>query len=270
MPLNRFTDYDDFKNRWSEKYLEQAVLWNLLQGDDEGKLRPGDNITREELAAVVYRLLLTEPASAVISRMMKSAVYIRADTSAGTAVGSGFWSRFASSEHPLIVTNAHVVHNQDGSERDNIKVAGHQGAGFSPMEAMPAEHYIKNLSDDLAIIEAEWPSYLRDEEPPVAEYSERDIEQGLEVWALGHPFAESFDVSRGIVRHVERIINYWNAPQHMYGLDVPINPGNSGGMLVNAKGYLVGVPSAGRRAADAHSMTYAIPLEKVKQLEESL
>src|SRR5690606_28469123 len=59
--LERFADYEsDIKGRWSEDALRNAVLWGVLRGDDKGRLRPRDPVTREELAAVVHRLMLSE------------------------------------------------------------------------------------------------------------------------------------------------------------------------------------------------------------------
>lgn len=258
--LKRFTDYDsDIRGRWSEKYLEQAVLWGLLQGDEAGTLRPKDPITREELAVITYRLLLSEPASATITRQMESLVLVTTET----GLGSGFWLR-----DWLLVTNAHVVHDRDKTPRGRIEVWGHPGTGFSPVEPTSAAILAVSHADDLTILQAEAPGYMFDRTPPPVELSDRDPAWGQEVWALGHPYAESWDVSRGIIRHPQRFINAWEIGQQVLALDVPINPGNSGGMLINAKGRIVGVPSAGR--VGVNSMTYAVPVSRVKRLEEQL
>jgi len=255
MPLEKFRDHNQI-SPWAEKYLKQAVKWGLLIGDDEGKLRPQDSLTREELAAVLYRLLLSQPHTATLSDALSSLVFISASREEGTAIGSGFWL-----PNWHVITNAHVVFDGE-AEADTIGVMGNPGDDFHPFRSQAASIVEVDYRNDLALLAVQPTHY--DWNPSPVTFSERDIERGLEVWALGHPLAQSWDVCRGIIRHKQRGVNYWKRPQLVYALDVPINPGNSGGMLVNAKGKLVGVPCAG--VLQANNLTYAVPLEHVKEL----
>ena len=259
MVLDKFRDSDEISS-WSEKYLKQAVKWGLLEGDDRGKLRPKDNLTREEFAAVLYRLLLSQPHTSTLSDALSSLVYISATKGDRRGVGSGFWI-----DDWRVVTNAHVVFDDD-TEADSIGVMGNPGDDFHPLRTQAASIIEVDQRNDLALLAVQPTSY--EWEPTPAEFSQRDVEAGLEVWALGHPLAQSWDVCRGIVRDEQRGINYWQNSQLVHALDVPINPGNSGGMLVNAKGKLVGVPCAG--ILQANNLTYAVPMKYVKELIASV
>lgn len=48
-------DFSDFPDDWSSEALRAAVDQGLLIGDTHGRLRPGDDLTRAEMAAVVNR-----------------------------------------------------------------------------------------------------------------------------------------------------------------------------------------------------------------------
>lgn len=46
----------DYSGRWSEKYIQAAIRSGIMTGDPDGRFRPRDPVTREELAAVLARL----------------------------------------------------------------------------------------------------------------------------------------------------------------------------------------------------------------------
>lgn len=261
--LERFADYEsDIRGRWSEDALRNAVLWGVLRGDDKGRLRPRDPVTREELAAVVHRLMLSEPEIAMAVRAMASIVHIYAVHGAAASIGSGFW---VADWH--VVTNAHVVfaRDEDGQPREpeRLGVWGNQAAGFSPLDPVEVDEIVAvDHDNDLAVLRCRPPRYPV--EPVPLPFADKDVGQGMQVWALGHPYNQGWDICKGIIRHPTRVINVWQRSQHVYGLDVPINPGNSGGALVNAEGELVGVPNAG--AQGANNFTFAIPKQYVEAL----
>lgn len=260
MTLERFKDYEsDIKDRWSEEALALNVLWGLLRGDDQGNLRPRDTITREEVAIMFKRLLLSTPAVSAVSYAMRSLIYIQANKGPdGWGVGSGFWFP----HNWYAVTNAHVAAVRDTWEPAlEFRILGHPAAGFDPVAYMTAEVVSLDHGNDLALLKVHKPPYEVTPVPIVP--SDKDPQAAQEVWALGHPANEEWDTSRGIIRNPFRIINYWNQPQQVMGLDVPLNPGNSGGLLINAKGRLVGVGCAGRMSMN--NMTYAIPVSIVEQ-----
>lgn len=55
-PLAKLVDQNEIAS-WARPYVEQMVLSGVMQGDANGKFRPKAAVTREELAAVIARVL---------------------------------------------------------------------------------------------------------------------------------------------------------------------------------------------------------------------
>ena len=55
-PLAKLADQNEIAS-WARPYVEQMVLSGVMQGDANGKFRPKAAVTREELAAVIARVL---------------------------------------------------------------------------------------------------------------------------------------------------------------------------------------------------------------------
>ena len=76
---------------------------------------------------------------------------------------------------------------------------------------------------------------------PYLEWSEDEPWDGMDVFAVGHPFGMAWSITKGIVSNNERIVR---SPYVRYiQTDTTINVGNSGGPLVNTAGNVVGVNS---------------------------
>lgn len=55
-PLAKLADQNEIAN-WARPYVEKMVVSGIMQGDANGKFRPKATVTREELAAVIARVL---------------------------------------------------------------------------------------------------------------------------------------------------------------------------------------------------------------------
>ena len=55
-PLAKLADQNEIAN-WARPYVEQTVVSGVMQGDANGEFRPKAAVTREELAAVIARVL---------------------------------------------------------------------------------------------------------------------------------------------------------------------------------------------------------------------
>ena len=55
-PLAKLTDQNEISS-WARSYVEKMVVSGIMQGDANGKFRPKAAVTREELAAVIARVL---------------------------------------------------------------------------------------------------------------------------------------------------------------------------------------------------------------------
>lgn len=157
-----------------------------------------------------------------------SVVQIRVLTAGGqTATGTGFVY-----DDTHLVTNEHVVAN----ERDLF--VRYRTTGWRDATVVGTDVY-----SDLAVLQV-------DDRPSVADplpLLGRDPPIGTEVVAIGNPFGLSGTVSTGIVSGVNRTLpapNNFSIPDALQ-TDAPVNPGNSGGPLVDLRGQVVGVISAG-------------------------
>jgi S1-C subfamily serine protease len=166
----------------------------------------------------------------------------------------------------LIVTNAHVVNDAESFS------AGPGG------RLRPARVIAAAPCEDLAVLKLADPSGLK--AMPLG--SQSSLRLGETVVALGYPQTASrkasltsttgvVSVARSVYREPALDIPlYPNVVQ----TDAAINPGNSGGPLLDLRGRLVGVNSAGRTVSQSgrivQGQNYAIGVDRVKQVVRTL
>lgn len=119
----------------------------------------------------------------------------------------------------------------------------------------------KDSYADLAVLKAELPEKY----PPLKLAG--TIKIGEPVYAIGSPFGLTGSITSGIVSQVNRTgITY--VP--MLQTDAAINPGNSGGPLINSRGEVVGVATAGIEKSVAEGVGFAVPSTIVKRIVPEL
>ncbi|MEM3403764.1 MAG: trypsin-like peptidase domain-containing protein [Nitrososphaeria archaeon] len=162
----------------------------------------------------------------------------------------GLGSGFVYDGEGHVVTNNHVV----------------EGGGFFIITAYDNEMFDAKLIGrdsyaDLAVLEAKLPQKYT----PLKTTDKIVI--GEPVYAIGSPFGLSGSITSGIVSQVNRTgITY--VP--MLQTDAAINPGNSGGPLLNSKGEVVGVTTAGVAKFISEGIGFAVPSTIVKRIVPSL
>ncbi|MBL8014728.1 MAG: trypsin-like peptidase domain-containing protein [Candidatus Doudnabacteria bacterium] len=174
-------------------------------------------------------------------------------------VGAG--SGFIITQEGLIVTNRHVVSDEDA----NYTVVLNDGSKFS------AEVIGRDTILDIAIVKIE-----AGEDLPTLELGDSaSIKVGQTVVAIGNSLGEfSNTVSSGIISGLSRSIlasSGEDVPERLSGVlqtDASINPGNSGGPLLDLRGKVIGVNVA--IAQDAENIGFAIPINAVKQVVDSV
>lgn len=174
-------------------------------------------------------------------------------------VGGG--SGFIVSEDGLIITNKHVVADEDAS----YTVLTNDGKKYD------AEVLARDPVQDLAVVK------MKDAPPgllPVKLGDSDSVKLGQTAIAIGNALGEFRNtVSVGIVSGLARAIDAsgGGAVEHLEGLiqtDAAINPGNSGGPILNLKGEVIGINTA--VAAGAENIGFAIPINKAKRDIESV
>lgn len=176
-----------------------------------------------------------------------------------TQVGAG--SGFIISKEGLILTNRHVVNDEDA----NYTVVLNDGTKYT------AEVIGRDTILDIAVVKID-----ADDDLPILQFADSSqIKVGQFVIAIGNSLGEfSNTVSTGIVSGLSRSIiagDGGGSSERLEGViqtDASINPGNSGGPLLDILGNVIGINVA--IASDAENIGFAIPINAVKQVVDSV
>jgi serine protease Do len=178
----------------------------------------------------------------VLSRDAADLVKRTAPAVVGVEHGRGQGSGVVIAQDGYVLTNAHVTR---GGGPLRVRVSG--------TRVVAAELVGADDRTDLAVVRVD----ARD--LPVLPLSERRLEVGELVLAIGNPLGFERSVTMGVVSAL-----YRNIPAPRGGVleglvqtDASINPGNSGGPLVDAAGSVVGINTA--MLPWARGIGFAIP-----------
>lgn len=174
----------------------------------------------------------------------------------GGKVRIGGGSGFIVDSAGLILTNKHVVHDQNAEYI--ITTPGE--------DVYIAKVLARDPLNDVAILKVE-----AQDLPVITLGDSNKVRLGQAVLAVGTALGEFQNtVSSGIVSGLSRFITAFTDTEghseRLRGLiqtDAAINPGNSGGPLVNLHGEVIGINSA--VVFGAQNIGFAIPVNKAKQ-----
>jgi S1-C subfamily serine protease len=195
-----------------------------------------------------------------------------------TAIGSGY----VIDREGHVATNYHVIANAR-----NVSVA------FSDGSVYTAKVIGSDLFSDSAVLELQ--NVPAEKLVPLPLGNSSNLAVGDEVAAIGSPFGLTGSMSTGVVSGLGRLIPSLAAPPdnnndtnnndndtiidggqafsipNIIQTDTPINPGNSGGPLLNLKGEVIGMNTAGLSASGASSgVGFAIPSDTLKVILPAL
>ncbi|XP_070454953.1 serine protease HTRA4 isoform X1 [Equus przewalskii] len=190
--------------------------------------------------------------AAVVEKVAPSVVHLqlfRRSPLSNKDIPASSGSGFIVSEDGLIVTNAHVLTNQQ-----RIQVELQSGVQY--------EATIKDIDHklDLALIKIEPNTDL----PVLLLGKSSDLRAGEFVVALGSPFSLQNTVTAGIVSTTQRggkELGLKDSDMDYIQTDAIINHGNSGGPLVNLDGDVIGINTLKVTAG----ISFAIPSDRIRQ-----
>ena len=197
--------------------------------------------------------------SDAIARMLPSVVFIEAAyEGANGQVSTGSGSGVIMDKEGYILTNKHVV------------------TGSFAARVITSDRRIYEVDDiwedditDLAVVKITAQNLV------AATFGDpAAMKLGDTVIAIGYPLGMSpadggANASSGIISNLGRFFWIEDIPYYdLMEIDAAINPGNSGGALVNLKGELVGINSAGTDTAQG--INYAISVATAKHVYEDL
>lgn len=170
--------------------------------------------------------------------------------------GSGFFIR----EDGLILTNFHVVRDQD-----SFWITGHDGKEY------PAQVAAVDPPTDLALLKI---TDAKGQKFPTLPFADPEsVQIGQWAIAIGAPFSLSSTATIGVVSNKKRSGVGVNLYENYIQTDASINPGNSGGPLLNLRGEVIGVndfilsPSGGNIGL-SFAISAGIARQVTKELSE--
>jgi serine protease Do len=173
------------------------------------------------------------------------------DALGGTIPEQGVGSGIIFDAKGWILTNRHVVTNQDGSVASSLTVElkdGHQFTG--------TVYGIDTLTD-LAIVKIDATGLTA-----ATIGNSADLRVGQLAIAIGSPLGTySNSVTSGIVSATGRTVTVQTGGRltNLIQTDAAINPGNSGGPLLDAVGNVIGINTA--MATNSNGIGFAIPID---------
>src|ERR671924_732945 len=199
----------------------------------------------------------------------------------GTAIGSGF----VIDREGHVATNNHVIANAR-----NVSVA------FSDGSVYTAKVIGSDPFSDSAVLELQ--NVTAEKLIPLPLGNSSNLAVGEEVAAIGSPFGLAGSMSTGVVSGLGRLIPSLDIPPdnnnnnndtnnndndtiidggqafsipNIIQTDTAINPGNSGGPLLNLKGEVIGMNTAGLSESGASSgVGFAVPSDTLKVILPAL
>ena len=180
-------------------------------------------------------------------------------------IGGG--TGFIVSEDGMIITNKHVVLDQDA----DYTVFTNDGAQYS------AKVLAKDTIQDIAVIKIEPDKSVNNaggittDKFPMLEFGESSsLQIGQTVIAIGNALGEFRNtVSVGVISGLGRTItasggDFVETLEDVIQTDAAINKGNSGGPLLNLKGEVIGINTAVAESG-AENIGFAIPADCAKE-----
>ena len=222
----------------------------------------------EETLDVTGELTSEQIATKVMPSVVGVVVYTKESAAANQAYGEG--SGIIMSEDGYIITNAHVVMQEDPSTGNVTS---------TPVDKI--EIYLNNedycqatligvdTRTDLAVVK------IQKENLVVAEFGDSTaLKVGEKAIAIGNPTGRNLSSSftQGVISGINRTIAIGASGYTMDCIqtDAAINPGNSGGALVNKYGQVVGINSSKIAATEYEGIGFAIPIHEAKPIVENL
>ena len=180
---------------------------------------------------------------------------ITTDSWFGQFIKSGAGSGVVYSSDGYILTNNHVI-----AGATKVKVTLHDGTEYS------AHVVAADSQTDIALLKIDATDLS-----PVTIGDSSKITVGDLTVAIGNPLGTlSGTVTEGIVSATERTISIEGKQMTLIQTTAAINPGNSGGGLFDQYGDLIGIVVAKSSGTAIEGLGFAIPINKVMEVADSL
>lgn len=194
------------------------VIESLMQ-TQENLESTQENLEQSQEELNLLKASVGEDFSGIIESSIESVVTIRTDFGQGTG--------FVISDEGYVVTNAHVLADQDGRLSNNIRAITFE------QSTIPAEFIGFDALLDIALLK------IPGNYDKLELGNSNKVQVGEKVVAIGNPLGLQFSVTEGIISAVHR--TGINGVDAYLQTDAALNPGNSGGPLINKQGKVIGI-----------------------------
>jgi len=171
----------------------------------------------------------------------------------------GEGSGFIISSDGYVLTNNHVVENAD-----QVRI------GLQNGDEVDARVVGTDPSIDLALLKID---NGKSELPVLPMGDSESLRVGEWVVAIGNPLDYEHTVTVGVISAKERRVQIGGTDSGVVSFiqtDAAINFGNSGGPLIDARGNVIGINTAIRRANYAEGIGFALPINHARRVIEQL
>lgn len=212
-------------------FLASGTFFGVANAQNLNETSSNNNSSSNKSLSLNDLFELVENSIVQVIKTMPPADPLGPDKENTTSLGSGF----IYNDKGYIVTNNHVV--------ENAKVVD--------ITLINGDRYTANITgtdafSDLAVIKIN--ENTTDIPKPLVVGNSSELRVGDQVVAVGNPFGLESSMTTGIVSQIGRLLSIdergFSIPNAIQ-TDALINPGNSGGPLLNMKGEVIGVNTAG-------------------------
>lgn len=243
-----------------------SIRSNLLSVNNNNevntKIESNENILTTPIEYVEYENpvigIAEKVGSSVVGIVVEYDYYSFFGNQRATQEGSGI----IISSDGYILTNNHVIATE---LNDTITIKVYLANSDEPIVA---EVVGTDAQTDMAVLKIDCTDL------PKIEYgNSSECKVGELVVAIGNPLGMEFagSVSVGYISALDRKLSDVNGNTlNLMQTDAAINSGNSGGALVNTKGQLIGINTAKIQGTGVEGMGFAIPIDDVKGIIETL
>jgi S1-C subfamily serine protease len=206
--------------------------------------------------------IYSETVDSVIS---VSSIFSEGGSAFGPQAAGG--SGFVLNDEGEIVTNAHVISDGEGEDRE---AADRVFVEFKDGNIVPAEIVGFDPFVDVGLLKVD-PEAVDLEPLPLGD--SESVVVGQPVAVIGSPFGEDHSLSTGIVSQIGRSVRSLTDFQIEGAIqtDASINPGNSGGPMLDADGRVIGISQqiqTGSGASDG--VGFGVPVNAIKASVDQL
>jgi serine protease Do len=212
----------------------------------------------ESISEVTIKSQMTTPEIAAFASASVVEIYTETVVNSGRMrqfISEGAGSGVIISTDGYIVTNNHVV---EDSRRITVRL--NNGKDYD------AVLIGRDSQTDLAVLK------INETELQPVVYGDSDLLLVAEpAVAIGNPLGKlGGSVTEGIISALSRNIEIDGHTMTLLQTSAAVNPGNSGGGLFNSYGELIGVVNAKSSGTDIEGIGFAIPINLVREIAESL